>query len=76
LRVITVQALRVWAVRMPDGTVRVTVINNSPTTTFGAATTTGELARRYKTTTLEPIRHRYLVELPPGSAALLSLRAS
>ena len=105
------RALRIWAIRAPDGTVRVAVINDSPTRTlvlavrpprtsvaatlerltaptlesrtgvtiagqtFGAATTTGELTRSYKTTTLQPIQHRYVVELPPASAALLSVRA-
>ena len=105
------RALRIWAVRAPDGTVRVAVINDSPTRTlvlavrpprtggaatlerltaptlesrtgvtiagqtFGAATTSGELTRSYKTPTLQPIQHRYVVELPPASAALLSVRA-
>ena len=105
------RALRIWAVRAPDGTVRVIVINDSPTRTlvlavrpprtgsaatlerltaptlesrtgvtiagqtFGAATTTGELTRSHKTTTLQPNQHRYVVVLPPASAALLSVRA-
>jgi hypothetical protein len=102
------QALRIWAVRAPNGTVRVTAINDSPTRTlvlavrtphtggaatlerltaptlasrtgvtiagqtYGAATTTGELAGSLNTTTLQPVQHRYVIELPPGSAALLS----
>lgn len=106
------QALRIWAVRARDGTVRVTAINDSSTRTlvlairpphtaaaatlerltapglgsrtgvtiagqtFGAATTSGELARSYKTTALQPIQHRYVVKLPPASAALLSVSAS
>lgn len=106
------QALRLWAVRAPNGTVRVTMINDSPIRTlvvairpartsgaatvdrltapslqsrtgvtiagqtFDAPTTTGELTRGYKTTTLQPIQHRYVVELPPASAALLSVKAS
>ena len=106
------RALKVWAVRAPDGTVRVTLINDSPTRalvlavrpphtsrtatlerltaptlasrtgvtiagqTFGAATATGELMRSYTTTTLQPIQRRYVVELPPASAALLSVPAS
>ncbi|HEY2655514.1 MAG TPA: glycosyl hydrolase family 79 C-terminal domain-containing protein [Solirubrobacteraceae bacterium] len=105
-------ALRIWAVRAPDRTVRVTAINDSPTRTlvlavrpphtsgaatlerltapslgsgtgvtiagqtFGASTTTGKLVGSDKTTTLQPIQHRYVVELPPASAALLSLRGS
>jgi hypothetical protein len=44
--------------------------------TFAAATTSGELTGTYKITTLQPIRHRYVVELPPASAALLALGAS
>ena len=43
--------------------------------TFGAATRTGELTHSYKTTTVQPIQHAYLVDLPPASAALLSVRA-
>jgi len=106
------QALRIWAVRAPDGTVRVTAINDSSTRTlvlairashtrgvvtlerltaptlqsrtgvtiagqtFDVATTTGKLARSYRTTTLVPVQHRYVVELPPASAALLSVKAS
>jgi hypothetical protein len=107
------KALRIWATRAPDGAVRVTVINNSPSRTmvlavrppnttsgaavlerltaptlrsrtgvmiggqtFGASTTTGELTGTYDTTTLEPIQHRYVVEVPPASAALLSVTAS
>jgi hypothetical protein len=101
------QALRIWAVRAPNGTVRVTAINDSPTRTlllairasrtngaatierlsaptlesstgvtiggqtYGAMTTTGELARRPKATALQPVHHRYVVGLPPASAALL-----
>lgn len=104
------QALRIWAVRAPDGTVRVAAINDSSTRplvlalrpprtsaaatlerltapklpsttgltiagqTFGAATTTGELTGSYRATTLQPIQHRYVVQLPPASAALLSVR--
>ncbi|MGN6170944.1 MAG: glycosyl hydrolase family 79 C-terminal domain-containing protein, partial [Solirubrobacteraceae bacterium] len=106
------RALRIWAVRAPDGTIRVTAINDSATRTqvlavrppqasgaatlerltaptlesgtgvtitgqtFDAATTTGELTHSYKTTTLQPLQHRYVVELPPASAALLSVRPS
>jgi hypothetical protein len=44
--------------------------------TFGAATTTGELTGSYTTTTLHPIQRRYVVELSPASAALLSVGAS
>lgn len=44
--------------------------------TFGASTTTGELSGTYDTATLDPIQHRYVVELPPASAALLSVAAS
>lgn len=104
--------LRIWAVRAPNGIVRITLINDSPTRTlvlairpprpsgaatlerltaptlesrtgvtiagqtFGAATTTGELVRSYKSKTLQPIQHRYVVALPPASAALLSVNAS
>jgi hypothetical protein len=106
------RALRIWAVRAPDGTARITMINDSSTRTlvlavrppraagaatlerltapslesrtgvtiagqtFGAATTTGELTRTFKPTTLEPIQHRYVVELPPAGAALLSTGVS
>ena len=106
------QAFRVWAVQAPDGTARVTLINDSPTRslvlavrpagasgaatvwrltapalasrtdvtiagqTFGATSTTGELTGSYKSSALQPIQHRYVVELPPGSAALLSVRTS
>lgn len=105
------QALRIWATRAPDGIVRVTLINDSPTRTlvlavraprasgaatlerllaprlqsrtgvtiggqtFGAATTTAELTGSNKVATLKPIQHRYVVELPPASAALLSVTA-
>jgi hypothetical protein len=105
------QAVRVWAARALDGTVRVTAINDSQTKTqvlairpprtsgvailerltapalgsrrsltiagqtFGAATTTGELMGSYTATTIQPIQHRYVVELPPASAALVSVRA-
>jgi hypothetical protein len=105
------QALRIWAVRAPDGTARITMINDSPTRklvlavrppratgaamlerltaptlesttgvtisgqTFGAATATGELTRTFKTTTLQPIQHRYVVKLPPASAAFISVGA-
>jgi len=112
VRVASSQALRIWAVRARDGTVRVTAINDSSSRTlvlavgpphasgaaslerltapslesrtgvtiagqtFGAVTTTGELTRSYRTTTLQPIQYRYVVELPPASAALLSVKAS
>ena len=112
VRAASSRALRIWAVRAPDGTVRVTAINDSPTRTlvlalrpprtsgaahlerltapalrsttgvtiagqtFGYATTTGELKRGYKLTALQPIQHRYVVELPPASAALLSVSGS
>ncbi|MFZ0379274.1 MAG: glycosyl hydrolase family protein [Solirubrobacteraceae bacterium] len=36
--------------------------------TFGATTATGELTGSYKTSALQPIQHRYVVELPAGSA--------
>jgi hypothetical protein len=106
------RALRIWAVRAPDGSARITMINDSPAgtlmlavrppqaggaatlqrltaptlesrtgvaiagQTFAPATTTGALTGTYKTTTLQPIQHRYVVELPPASAALLSVGAS
>jgi hypothetical protein len=112
VRAPSTQALRVWAVRAPDGTARITMINDSPTRalvlairahraagaatlerltapslesrtgvtiagqTFAAATTSGELTRADKITTLQPIQHRYVVELPPASAAFLSVRVS
>jgi hypothetical protein len=43
---------------------------------FGASTATGELARAPRTTTLQPIQRRYVVELPPASAALITLGGS
>ena len=42
--------------------------------TFGAASPTGELSGALKTTTLTPVQHRYLVDLGPASAALLTLQ--
>lgn len=41
--------------------------------TFGPATTTGKLRGSARTATLHPIQGRYVVTLPPGSAALLTL---
>jgi hypothetical protein len=106
------QALRIWATRASNGTVRVTVINDSPTSrlvlairppratgaatlerltapalrsttgvriagqTFGDTTMTAELTRSNDTTTLQPIQHRYVIELTPASAALLSVKTS
>jgi hypothetical protein len=106
------QALRIWATRASSGTVRVAVINDSPTgtlvlairpprvagaatlerltaptlrsgkgvriagQTFGDTTMTAELTGSNDTATLQPIQHRYVIELPPASAALLSIKTS
>ncbi len=42
--------------------------------TFGNLSSTGQLPGALKTATLEPVRQRYLVELGPASAALLTLK--
>jgi hypothetical protein len=44
--------------------------------TFGAASTTGELPHSRETPTLHPIQDHYVLELPPASAALLTLAGS
>jgi len=41
---------------------------------YGSVTTTGRLVGRRQTVSLEPVRGRYLVSLPPASAALLTVR--
>lgn len=41
--------------------------------TFGSVTTTATLAGRLRMPVLRPIQNRYIVELPPASAALLTL---
>ncbi len=64
----TLERLTAPALRSRTG---VTIAGQS----FGDATTTAELTRSYETTALQPIQHRYVIELPPGSAALLSVRA-
>jgi hypothetical protein len=65
----TLERLTAPALRSRTG---VTIAGQS----FGDATMTAELTRSYETTTLHPIRHRFVIELPPASAALLSARAS
>ena len=101
--------LRVWATRGVKGTVRVVLINDSPThavtvalqpptasssgtlerlvaprlsatngvtiagQSFGAATPTGVLPGAPSTVSLEPIQHRYVVTVAPGSVAMLSV---
>lgn len=64
----TLERLTAPALRSTTG---VTIADQS----FGDATTTAELTRGYETTTIQPIQHRYVIELPPASAALLSVRA-
>jgi hypothetical protein len=72
----SIEALSIWAVRAPapalESRTGVTIAGQ----TFGAATTTRELTRTNKITTLQPTQHRYVVELAPASAALLSVGAS
>ena len=40
---------------------------------FDAPTATGELSGAFNASTVQPIRHRYVIELPRASAALLTL---
>jgi hypothetical protein len=61
-----VQRLRAPGLRATTG---VTLAGQS----FGTTTSTGELAGHFTATTLQPIRHQYVVELAPASAALLTL---
>jgi hypothetical protein len=43
---------------------------------FGSATTTAMLQGRASVSALRPLQGRYVVELPPASAALLTLTAA
>ncbi len=102
-------ALRIWATRGTKRTVRVVLINDSPShavtvavrppgasmsatlerlaaprlaatanvtiagQSFGSATTTGQLTGAPSIVALEPIQHRYVVTVAPGSVALISI---
>jgi hypothetical protein len=102
-------ALRTWATRATDGTLRIVLINDSPGRAltlairppapgpdatlerllaprlgatrdvtlagqgFGSLTTTGTLSGVPTIGTIEPIQTRYVVTVPPASAALMTI---
>jgi hypothetical protein len=102
-------ALRTWATRARDGTLRMVLINDSPRRTltlairppasgpdatlerllaprlgathgvtlagqgFGPVTATGTLSGVQRIDTMEPIQNRYVVTVPPASAALITI---
>lgn len=103
-------SLRTWATRDSNGTVRVVMVNDSPSRgltlalhpassassatlerltapgltattgvqlggqSYGSLTSTATLAGRRRISVLAPVENRYVVRLPPASAALLTLR--